>query len=199
MNKQTGKRNSVRIIGGELRSRRITFSDGEGLRPTADRIRETLFNWLQEQVGGARCLDLFAGSGALGFEAMSRGASALDVVEAEAGAVQALRDNIHQLGLAHAAVHATKAQTWIENNAGQSTPYDIVFLDPPYAMAILYPVCAMLQASHLLADGCRIYIENSDQLIPQSLPANWELMKQKKSGQVYYYLFKVRAEDNSQL
>lgn len=191
----SSKRNVVRIIGGELRSRHISFPDGEGLRPTADRIRETLFNWLQDEVAGSRCLDLFAGSGALGFEALSRGASCLDAVELDAKAVQSIKDNIAGLDIENASVHKMTCIDWINRNDGKQEAYDLIFLDPPYAANLLSETCERLQSSSLLAKSCKIYMENAEPLQIDSLPATWEIIKEKKSGQVYYYLVQANSGD----
>src|SRR5450432_2048001 len=123
-------RNSVRIIGGEWRGRRINFPDIPGLRPTPDRVRETLFNWLQQAVAGARCLDLFAGSGALGLEALSRGAKALAFVEQAVPAARALREQLMRLGATSRAQVFEMGAARFLRSAGE--PFDIVFLDPPF-------------------------------------------------------------------
>ena len=131
------KNNLLRIIGGEWRSRKLKFADVPGLRPTPDRVRETLFNWLQWHVPGARCLDLFAGSGALGLEALSRGARDVVMVEKHPAAAQALRDNLTLLGARNARLVHDDALRYL----GRVTvAFDLIFLDPPFRQMLLEPV-----------------------------------------------------------
>lgn len=191
MGRQGSKRNEVRIIGGELRSRRLTFPESGGLRPTADRIRETLFNWLHEEIAGARCLDLFAGSGALGIEAISRGAAWVDLVERESAVCRVLEENLATLGIARAALHCCPALEFLRR--GGEKPYHVVFLDPPYGDDCLGEVSRQLAASGMLAPGARIYLEHAQPIDPAGLPAAWRERRQKKAGQVYYYLFENEA------
>lgn len=181
--------NQVRIIGGQHRGRRLSFPDQLGLRPTGDRVRETLFNWLQPWISGARCLDLFAGSGALGIEAASRGAASVVMVEQAAPVVRVLRESIARLGLEQLELVQGDALQWLE---GTPQPFDIVFLDPPFADRLLGLCGASLQEGWLVK-GALVYIEidASDEL--PELPENWELLKQKKAGQVRFYLFRVAS------
>ncbi len=151
-----GNSNTLRIIGGEWRSRRLRFADVPGLRPTPDRVRETLFNWLQMQVPGARCLDLFAGSGALGLEALSRGAQQVVMVEKHPAASQALRDNIALLGTQQALLVHDDAFRYLQR---ETTPFDLVFLDPPFRKNLLEPLLETLSAQGLLNAGGMIYLE----------------------------------------
>ena len=122
MGRHGGKRNVVRIIGGELRRRRLAFPASEGLRPTADRIRETLFNWLREEIAGARCLDLFAGSGALGIEACSRGAAWVDLVERDGAVNRSLQENLTALGVKRAALHRCSALEFLRRRGEVAAP-----------------------------------------------------------------------------
>lgn len=185
----TGLRNAVRIIGGEHRSRRIQFPDAPGLRPTADRVRETLFNWLQEDVGGARCLDLFAGSGALGLEALSRGASVVTFVDTNSDAIAAISTALATLAISGSIAQRADAQSWITTHDGKTAPYDIIFLDPPFADKLLPTICHALANSALLAAGCRIYIEDESPVTADALPASWQMSKSKRAGAVHFYLF----------
>jgi 16S rRNA (guanine966-N2)-methyltransferase len=180
-----GPGNQLRIIGGRWRGRRLRFPDIEGLRPTPDRVRETLFNWLAPLIEGARCLDLFAGSGALGIEALSRGAAEVVFVERQPLAVRQLRQNLAQLGQASAQVIQADALVWL---GGQSRPFDVVFLDPPFDANRLVPVCAALERGGWLADGARIYLEAARDVRTLELPENWQLTREKTAGQVSYRL-----------
>ena len=185
MNRSQTK-NSVRIIGGELRSRRIDFPSLPGLRPTGDRIRETLFNWLQGEIRDARCLDLFAGSGVLGFEAASRGASTVRMLDHSPEVVARLEDNVRRLQLDR--VHITRADSlaWLEQASEEQ--FDIVFVDPPFAEQLLVRSCAALATSGKLAKRALLYLESAQELAPEQLPQDWTVLKSKKSGAVYYYL-----------
>lgn len=174
--------NQVRIIGGRHRGRRLHFVPGHGLRPTPDRVRETLFNWLQGQVSGRRCLDLFAGSGALGLEALSRGAAFLCAVESSRKAAQRLRDNIVLLGeSARAEVIAADVMRYLD--ARPQVPFDIVFADPPFADAVLPELCQRLEAGGWLARGAWIYLEQDVRRPWAPPPANWTCHRQGAAGQ----------------
>jgi 16S rRNA (guanine966-N2)-methyltransferase len=175
---------SLRIIGGTWRSRRLNFPEREGLRPTPDRVRETLFNWLQPWLPGANCLDLFAGSGALGFEALSRGAGRAVLVERDPQASDALRANIALLKAQHAEVVQTDAPAFLR---GAAQAFDIVFLDPPYRSDLLAGCCAQLEAGGWLRPGALIYMEAQGEQDPP-LPAGWTLLRSKRAGQVGYHL-----------
>lgn len=157
-----------------------------GLRPTPDRVRETLFNWLTPHLPGARCLDLFAGSGALGIEAVSRGAAAVVFVEQAPAAVAALRRNIALLGIGEAEVAATDALGYL---ARPPAMFDIVFVDPPYASDLLQQCLEVLETRHWLAPEALIYIEVAAERA-WSLPAGWALLRSKQAGQVGYHLAK---------
>jgi len=182
----------LRIIGGKWRSRLLPVVDLPGLRPTTDRARETLFNWLQSEVGGAHCLDCFAGSGALGFEAASRGAASVTLLENQKKAAQVLSDNIKILNAENMQLVHCDAVNWL--NATSPKKFDIVFIDPPFASDYLVQVCEQLEKSHFLSAHAGIYLEmDSKDNLPE-LPQNWKIVKQKKAGQVSYYL--VRRNDN---
>jgi 16S rRNA (guanine966-N2)-methyltransferase len=174
----------LRIIGGTWRSRRLTFPEREGLRPTPDRVRETLFNWLQPWLPGATCLDLFAGSGALGLESLSRGAGQVVLVEQDVAAVSALRANLALLDARGAEVVQADARVFLQGPARQ---FDIVFLDPPYASGLLAECCTRLETGGWLRKQGLIYLEAAgDQALP--LPATWTLLRSKRAGQVGYHL-----------
>ncbi len=179
--------NRVRIVGGELRGRRIDFPDAPGLRPSADRVRETLFNWLQADVAGARCLDLFAGSGVLGIEAASRGAREVVLVEQSHAVAQMLRATVAALGIAtRVKVVEGDALAWLSTE--RATPFDIVFLDPPFASALLGLATETLEKGGWLASGALVYLERSGFAGEWPLPATWRLLRDKRAGQVAYAL-----------
>lgn len=178
-------RNDVRIIGGAWRGRRIRFVPVEGLRPSPDRVRETLFNWLRDQVVGSRCLDLFAGSGALGIEALSRGAAQVLFVERDGAAVSALKANLSLLGANAAEVLQADALQFLR---GPPRSFDIVFLDPPFASGCVPEVCGLLAAGGWLAPGGHIYVEQSARVPLDGLPAGWTLVRSKRAGEVGYHL-----------
>ena len=178
------KTNQVRIIGGAWRSRRISFPEGEGLRPSADRVRETLFNWLGQDLDGLRCLDLFAGSGALGFEALSRGAQSVVMVEKSREVYAALRRNADLLGAKNLRLHCADALEFATVAAADDTArFDVVFLDPPYRSKLLAP--ALAQVARLLRPQARVYVEDAAALEPTG---GWRVLKQGRAGQVHYTL-----------
>lgn len=182
---------SIRIIGGQWRSRRLPVLAAEGLRPTPDRVRETLFNWLAPYISGARCLDLFAGTGALCLEALSRGASEVAMVERDAEAVRLLRANIERLQAQGAEVAPADA---LEYLAGHPRRFDIVFLDPPFAVAeTMIRRCAERLADGWLKPGAQVYIEAPRTLKPLPLPADWQVVKHGTAGQVAYSLARTPA------
>jgi len=190
-NKQTS--GQVRIIAGQCRGRRISFPAIVGLRPTGDRLRETLFNWLTAELRGARCLDLFAGSGALGLEAASRGASEVILLELNPSAARALGDNIDVLGLKSAKVFNTNALNWLQQNASDSKPFDIIFLDPPFDSTLLAEaITALTQQSTLLAEDAMIYIEAPARQTLDFMPNNWQLHRHKTAGDVTCYLYRLQ-------
>ena len=186
----TGNRKSppgrLRIVAGIWRSRLLEIADAPGLRPTSARVRETLFNWLAPRIQGARCLDLFAGTGALGLEALSRGAASCDFVEKSAVAASALRSNIATLKAESASVHKTAAEQFLQREAGKA--YDVVFLDPPFAAEMLTELCRLLVASNALAKDARIYIEEDRNHPALELPEKWQVLKSKTAGSVRYSL-----------
>jgi len=179
----------LRIIGGRWRSRQLPILDLPGLRPTTDRVRETLFNWLQADIPNASCLDLFAGSGALGFEAASRGARQVIMLELQPEAYKKLCDNKQILAGDNIQCVQQDALQWlkeVERVDGQA--FNIVFVDPPYASDLLAPVCVLLEQSGILAKGAKIYIEHPAQHSLPELPENWQVIRGKKAGQVGYHL-----------
>lgn len=189
--RQGGKgRNIVRIIAGKWRSRQIEFRDAVGLRPTPDRVRETVFNWLMPVLGESRCLDGFSGSGALGFEALSRGAASCVMVERDAANARQLRQEAQKLGAAEAKILEGDLLKVLEGDVALATesPFDVVFLDPPFALDLVAPACRLLLEKKLLAEGARVYVESDRDLPDLGLDDGWEVLRTKKSGMVFYHL-----------
>ncbi len=191
MGRSTGNTGRLRIIGGRYRGRKLPVPAQPGLRPTADRVRETLFNWLQPVIEGARCLDLFAGSGALGFEAASRGAAEVVMIERAEPVVRVLEANARNLGAGQVDVRRADALRWL---SGTGEPFDVVFLDPPFDEGLLGKSCSLLSFNGWLAPRAQVYLEarSSEELPP--LPASWGLVRDKRAGQVRYALAAVHDE-----
>ena len=179
----------LRIIGGSWRGRKLAFAPIPGLRPTPDRVRETLFNWLAPVIRGARCLDLFAGSGALGIEAASRGAAECVLVEHDAHAVRVLREQVGRLDATQVRVVEADALHWL---CVDPQPFDIVFLDPPFGAGLLPECMRLLEARGWLAPETWIYLETGAATAPE-LPDNWELYRDRRAGQVSYRLVRRSA------
>jgi len=184
--KRPGQRNQIRIIGGRHRGRRLHFPDQEGLRPTADRVRETLFNWLQPYLPGAACLDLFAGSGAIGLEAASRGAGRVVMLDRAGAVVQQLRENKRLLSLEQVEIRQADALSWLD---GPAEPFGLVFLDPPFAADLLGSCCDKLASNGWLAPGARIYLERDLHKPAPTLPPAWALLRERQAGEVHYSLY----------
>jgi 16S rRNA (guanine966-N2)-methyltransferase len=179
----------LRIVAGKWRSRLLPVANVTGLRPTSERIRETLFNWLAPFLDGARCLDLFAGTGALGLEALSRGASSAEFVENSGVAVKALRESLVLLDATGATIHEMSALSYIRKDAPHT--FDIVFLDPPFAADLAQELCRLLTEHGWLAQGAHVYLEQDrSQRIP-ILPASWNLLREKTAGNVRYSLIRI--------
>ena len=189
------KQGECRIIAGKWRGRKISFDDAEGLRPTTDRIRETVFNWLQPFLNKSRCLDCFSGSGVLGFEALSRGAESVTFLEQNKKTADNLKQNIEVLGVKNAELHCVDALYWLslsQSNKNSKKIFDLVFLDPPFATELLVKTCKLLDQSGCLAEEAIIYLEhNIDSKI--DLPDNWHCLRQKQAGQVAYKLLQCNA------
>jgi 16S rRNA (guanine966-N2)-methyltransferase len=176
----------IRIIGGTWRGRRFRFADVPDIRPTPDRVRETLFNWIATRVVGARCLDLFAGSGALALEALSRGAESAVLVEQNAAAARSLTELIATLDAKNARIEREDALRFL---ARAATPFDIVFLDPPFAAGLLTKAAELLERHGWLAPDALIYVESSAREPLPPLPESWQQLKAKQAGEVGYHLF----------
>ncbi len=184
------KQQTVRIIAGSWRSRKVCFNDYNGVvRPTPDRVRETLFNWLSTYIVGASCLDLYAGSGILGFEALSRRAARVVAVEQR----HEICKNIlaaKEVLKAEVTLIQEKAEIWLDK-AGQ--PFDIVFLDPPYCDNALPSCFQLLSKNNWVKNGSLIYYEYNSVVGAEVLPIGWNVIKEKKAGQVHYYLAQVET------
>ena len=189
----------LRIIGGRWRSRQLPVLDLPGLRPTTDRIRETVFNWLQADIAGATCLDLFAGSGALGFEAASRGAQQVLMLELQPEAYKKLCDNKRDLEASNIVCERQDAMQWLNKHCSDDGLFDVVFLDPPYDSGLLAKACLLLEQSGRLSDMAKIYLEHPvEQSLPE-LPENWQINRGKKAGQVMYYLLQRQSAEQLQV
>ena len=178
----------LRIIAGEWRSRRFGFTEQPGLRPTPDRVRETLFNWLSGELEGARCLDPFAGSGALTLEALSRGAHFALACDSSREVVQTLRGHLQTLECDRAEIRQQDAMSLLGTPPDQ--PFDVVFLDPPFRENLLEPACAALEANGWLTRYAWIYTESETAPARLQHPANWQLHREKRAGQVWYSLWR---------
>jgi 16S rRNA (guanine966-N2)-methyltransferase len=178
--------NRVRIIGGQWRSRIIKFPPAVQIRPTPDRVRETLFNWLGQRLDGQACLDLFAGSGALGFEALSRGAGRVVMVERDRQVAKALRESAAVLAAQGAEIVESDALAYLKR-AGET--FDVVFVDPPYASDLA--ARALERLPERLNPGARVYVESAE---PLQLPSPWRALREDRAGAVRYALFEHAAE-----
>lgn len=190
--KQSSLQGQVRIIGGDWRGRKLPVLMSEGLRPTSDRVRETLFNWFQFDVPGAHCLDLFAGSGALGLEALSRGAGLVQFVEFSPQVASQLQQNLQTLKVPaeRAKLSQADALSWLDRPVEKA--FDLVFLDPPFHKDFLPKVLEKLFDNGYLDCKSILYLEQEKSQDLPSLPAGWELQKEKTTSQVRYgyYIFK---------
>lgn len=181
------RNNHLRIIGGQWRGRKLQFPDSEGLRPTSDRVRETLFNWLTPVIHNARCLDLFSGSGALGLEALSRGASETLMIDASHKVSEQLKSNLLKLGCTSGKVLTKDTIRWLNESICNEKPFDVIFIDPPFNQDIIKFCCELLDSRGFVEEGSHIYIETESDL-PLQIPQSWHIHREKKAGQVKYYL-----------
>ena len=184
----------LRIIGGEWRGRKIRFPPVAAIRPTPDRVRETVFNWLQGVIPGSRCLDLYAGSGALGLEALSRGAGEVEFVDLEPATVRHLADTLRALGCDRGRVLRADARRYLEQPA---TPFDVIFLDPPFAEPVLAEICRRIEAGGWLKPGGYVYLESPAAAGEPELPAGWALLRSKRAGEVGYHLARRDTADRT--
>ncbi|RPE01472.1 16S rRNA (guanine(966)-N(2))-methyltransferase [Candidatus Pantoea deserta] len=187
----TGGAGQIRIIGGRWRGRKLPVPDSAGLRPTTDRVRETLFNWLAPVLQQARCLDCFAGSGALGLEALSRHAASVTLLELERPVAQQLEKNLATLNASDAQVINANTLNWL---AGSGQPYDVVFVDPPFRKGLLEQTLQLLEQNGWLAEEAMIYVESEVEQGTPPVPAGWTLHREKIAGQVAYRLYHRQQE-----
>lgn len=184
-NNSTGE---LRIIGGDWRSRKLRFPDAGGVRPTPARTRETLFNWLNFHLAGSDCLDLFAGSGALGLEALSRGAAGATLVDHTPALAKALKDNLRLLKSDTGDVVCADVESYLRQR--NRPPFDIVFMDPPFRQGWLEKLFPLLDEQGWIKSGGWVYVEHESELPTPAVPGSWQLHRQKSAGQVTYCLFR---------
>lgn len=178
---------TLRIIGGQWRSRKLPIADLPGLRPTMDRVRETVFNWIAFNLPQATVLDLFSGTGALAFESLSRGAKSAVMLEKSPVAAQMLKENLQLLKTPDGQVLNQDTLSYLNKPALK--PFDIIFIDPPFHQDLIEPVCDLLETNGYLTSGSLIYIE-AEKMLAINPPSNWQLQKQKEAGQLSYALWR---------
>jgi len=177
----------IRLISGKWRGKKLPVQDKEGLRPTTDRTKETLFNWLMHDIRDANCLDCFSGSGSLAFEALSRYADHVTLLEKDAQVASQLRENIQTLKVDNATLIETDSIHYLQQPARQV--FDIIFIDPPFNKGLVQPCCDALEMNGYLSENALIYIEKESQLNDFKQPENWQLIKEKHTTQVSYQLY----------
>ncbi|WP_260261993.1 16S rRNA (guanine(966)-N(2))-methyltransferase RsmD [Vibrio intestinalis] len=180
----------VRIISGLWRGRKLPVQDAEGLRPTTDRVKETVFNWLAQDVPRAKCLDLFAGSGGLGFEAASRQAENVTLIEMNPSAFKQLQQNIASLKADNLQAINTDALSYLKQ---PGTPHHVVFIDPPFRKGLLDETISLLETNGWLAEDAMIYIETEKELKLEGIPEHWHLYREKSAGQVSFRLYERQS------
>ena len=184
---KTSKSGFIRLISGKWRGKKLPVQDKEGLRPTTDRSKETLFNWLMHDIREANCLDCFSGSGSLAFEALSRYAKSATLLERDQQVVKQLEKNRQALKADNATVVETDSIHYLQQKSQH--PFDIIFIDPPFNKGLLLPCCEALEENGYLTEQALIYIEMESQLKNLELPVNWKRLKEKSAGQVTYQLY----------
>ena len=186
-----GAPGEVRVISGKWRGRKLAVLDAEGLRPTTDRVKETLFNWLMHDISGAKVLDCFAGSGSLAIEALSRHAASATLIERDPVLARQLKLNLQKLQCSEAQVINQDCLSLLA--AGSNTHYDVVFIDPPFRQNLALSCCQALEQQHWLSANALIYLETEKELHLTQLPPNWRLLKEKIAGQLAYRLYQRSA------
>lgn len=196
--KKSSSQGSIRIISGKYRGRKLPVLDAEGLRPTTDRVKETVFNWLMPYINNANCLDCFAGSGGLGFEALSRGAKEVTLVELNKSAAKQLNENKKLLKADNIHIVNNDALSFLNNAVSNNTfsnnnseKFDLIFLDPPFRKGLVEQSAKLINLYHL-TEQALIYVEMESEST-QVIPANWQLLKEKTAGQVVYQLYQYQA------
>ncbi len=182
---KNGPKGNIRIIAGKHRGRKLPVVMAEGLRPTTDRVKETVFNWLMPYISASECLDCFAGSGGLGFEAYSRGASTVTLIELNKAAAKQLQQNKDLLSADNVIIENTNALDYLTKS---DRKFSVVFLDPPFRKGLLKETSHLLNARALEPDAL-IYVEMESETDTHELPENWHLLKEKIAGQVAYRLY----------
>ncbi|MDO6618410.1 MULTISPECIES: 16S rRNA (guanine(966)-N(2))-methyltransferase RsmD [unclassified Shewanella] len=195
MSKNKSASGQVRIISGQWRSRKLPIHDLEGLRPTTDRVRETLFNWLASDIRGARVLDCFAGSGALSLEALSRYASYARICELQSNAAKQLKQNLQTLKCDNADVISGDSLALLKQGLNNDKGFDIVFVDPPFRKGLANTTMALLAEHNWLNENALIYLETESDLTQLAIPNHWVELKQKNAGQVTYRLFQYQLDE----
>ena len=178
----------IRVISGQFRGRKLPVKNVEGLRPTTERVKETVFNWLMQDTRDATVLDCFAGSGGLGFEALSRFAKSTTFIELDASAAKQIEQNISTLKLENAQVKHTNSLSYLEQK-NTNSPFNLVFVDPPFRKNLAQSSCDLLENNQWLSEDALIYVEVETELSSFSQPDNWLLIKEKKAGQVFCRLY----------
>jgi len=198
MKRKTADR-SLRIIGGDWRGRPISFADLNDIRPTPNRVRETLFNWLSSTILDARCLELFAGSGILSLEALSRQAKEVMIIDQSPLVIELIHQHLNNIyPQPKATLWQGDALDWIRSFQHQSAkPFDIVFVDPPFYADMIPAICGLLEQFQLLSPAALIYIESETTVDQQMLPGNWEIHRQRKASRVHYCLCKRMIPKNT--
>ena len=194
MNKKprSGAAGQIRIIGGQWRGRKLPVPDSAGLRPTTDRVRETLFNWLAADIQQAKCLDCYAGSGALGLEALSRHAASATLLELERPVAQQLEKNLATLGAKSGRVVNTNTLQFLAQKVEE---HHLVFIDPPFRKGLLEQTVGLLETNGWLSDGALVYVESEVEHGVPPVPVNWQIHREKIAGQVAYRLYIRRSTD----
>ncbi len=182
----------LRIIGGQNRRRKVRFLAYPDVRPTPDRVRESLFNWLQGEIAGRRCLDLYCGSGILSFEALSRGAASAVSIDRNPSIIACILEESKRLLVANLTPVCAELPGYLRAGQDSSSPYNIVFIDPPYGQHACAEVFELLARGHWLAPRAHIYFEADQAFAPTDLPDSWELLKAQRAGKVYYHLVAKR-------
>ena len=186
--KQQGQKGTIRIISGQFKGRKLPVLDAEGLRPTTDRTKETLFNWLMSGVRGSECLDCYAGSGGLGFEALSRGAKSVVFIEKDEQAATQLKQNLSTLKVGEEQATLIKGDA-LAHIAGSRQGFDLVFIDPPFNHSLVPKTIEALSEGHLVRNNGLIYIECENENADYDVPDSWHCLKQKQTKQVDYRLY----------
>lgn len=179
---------NIRIIAGLWRGRKLPVHDITGLRPTTDRVKETLFNWLMNDIRGRNCLDCFAGAGSLGFESLSRGAASTVMIEKDPIAAKTLKQNAERLNANTAQIIHADCYDYLKG-LDDNQNFDMVFIDPPFRLDLTNKICQLLETRNLLSNQALIYVETESELTTLDLPSNWSQIKTKTAGQVCYSLY----------